>query len=430
MNGEKSIPNGWELYRYPLTGEETGLIIPKEGVSFEAMEKPREGLPQDQRDIAFVSQDRRGEVSFVEKVKSEIFDKEEHREFGESFFQALRSTSRIISYATGQPYHEMGLKSCAPLGTSAARGLLRLAHRYEKLKEREDDPRVVVTPYNLSRKLWEQAFRRAMEDDSIENNPLRQQIDTTHDMKRTVYGLHVRRSLSHDAWPKFNTVPKGTAVFYSPDGIPCTASVIVGRQEPRFRGMGYQKVHKLDWVEDIKEPELSIEQALSQMAAALISQSGQQSPENNRKPDPTLNVTIIPGLSVGGIPFPFLRKLEQKQNPDQMHAKSLDVVATEGQDQSPLDKDPNLYKRYGYDSQTIAEALTAELSRIIEGESQAPGYQVYGVYCKAPEQSLYAPYVVWGNNGCVTLSLQDINKGNGRIGFRHATRCLSESPRV
>ena len=427
MNGEKSIPNGWELYRYPLTGEETGLIIPKEGVSFEAMEKPREGLPQDQRDIAFVSQDRRGEVSFVEKVKSEIFDKEEHREFGESFFQALRSTSRIISYATGQPYHEMGLKSCAPLGTSAARGLLRLAHRYEKLKEREDDPRVVVTPYNLSRKLWEQAFRRAMEDDSIENNPLRQQIDTTHDMKRTVYGLHVRRSLSHDAWPKFNTVPKGTAVFYSPDGIPCTASVIVGRQEPRFRGMGYQKVHKLDWWADIEEPEL--EQALSQVAAGLIGRSGQQPPENNRKPDPTLTVTIIPGLSVGGIPFPSFRKSEQKQNSDQMYAKSLDVVATEGQNQSPLE-DPNLYKRYGYDSQTIAEALTAELSRIIEGESQAPGYQVYGAYCKAPEQSLYAPYVVWGNNGCVTLSLHDIKKSNRRIGFRHATRCLSESPRV
>ncbi|MBF1032191.1 MAG: hypothetical protein HXL00_00355 [Candidatus Nanosynbacter sp.] len=112
-----------------------------------------------------------------------------------------------------------------------------------------------------------------------------------------------------------------------------------------------------------------------------------------------------------------------------MHAKSLDTVATEGQNRSPLDKDPNLYKRYGYDSQTIAEALTAELSRIIEGESQPPSYQVYGAYCKAPEQSLYAPYVVWGNNGCVTLLLQDINKGNGRIGFRHATRCLSKSPR-
>ncbi len=421
MNGKESIPSGWEPYTDPVTGEETEFIIPKKGVSIEVSKQPQERL---------LSLDRRGEISFVEEAKSEIFDKKEYREFGKSFFQALRSTSRIISYATGQPYHEMGLKSCAPLGTSATRGLLRLAQRYEKLKEREDDPRVVVTPYNLSRNLWEQAFRRAMEDDSIENNPLRQQIDTTHDMKRTIYGLHVRRSLSHDAWPKFNTVPKGTAVFYSPDGIPCTASVIVGRQEPRFRGMSYQKVHKLDWVEDIKEPELSIEQALSQMAAALISQSGQQSPENNRKPDPTLNVTIIPGLSVGGIPFPFLRKLEQKQNPDQMHAKSLDVVATEGQDQSPLDKDPNLYKRYGYDSQTIAEALTAELSRIIEGESQAPGYQVYGVYCKAPEQSLYAPYVVWGNNGCVTLSLQDINKGNGRIGFRHATRCLSEPPRV
>ena len=313
---------------------------------------------------------------------------------------------------------------------SATRGLLRLAHRYEKLKEREDDPRVVVTPYNLSRKLWEQAFRRAMEDDSIENNPLRQQIDTTHDMKRTVYGLHVCRSLSHDAWPKFNTVPKDTAVFYSPDGIPCTASVIVGRQEPRFRGMGYQEVHKLDWWADIEEPELSIEQALSQVAAGLIGRSGQQPPENNRKPDPTLTVTIIPGLSVGGIPFPSFRKSEQKQNSDQMYAKSLDVVATEGQNQSPLDKDPNLYKRYGYDSQTIAEALTAELSRIIEGESQAPGYQVYGAYCKAPEQSLYAPYVVWGNNGCVTLSLHDIKKSNRRIGFRHATRCLSESPRV
>ena len=421
MNGKESIPRGWRSHTDPITGEEMGLIIPEKGVSIEVAKQSQERL---------LSLDRRGEISFVEEAKSEIFDKKEYRKFSESFFQALRSTSRIISYATGKPYHEMGLKSCAPLGTSAARGLLRLAHRYEKLKEREDDPRVVVTPYNLSRKLWEQAFRRAMEDDSIENNPLRQQIDTTHDMKRTIYGLHVRRSLSHDAWPKFNTVPKDTAVFYSPDGIPCTASVIVGRQEPRFRGMGYQKVHKLDWWADIEEPELSIEQALSQMAAALISQSGQQSPENNRKPDPTLNVTIIPGLSVGGIPFPFLRKLEQKQNPDQMHAKSLDVVATEGQDQSPLDKDPNLYKRYGYDSQTIAEALTAELSRIIEGESQAPGYQVYGAYCKTPEQSLYAPYVLWGNNGCVTLSLQDINKGNGRIGFRHATRCLSESPRV
>ena len=421
MNGKESIPRGWRSHTDPITGEETELIIPKKGVSIEVPKQSQERL---------LSLDRRGEISFVEEAKSEIFDKKEYREFGKSFFQALRSTSRIISYATGKPYHEMGLKSCAPLGTSAARGLLRLAHRYEKLKEREDDPRVVVTPYNLSRKLWEQAFRRAMEDDSIENNPLRQQIDTTHDMKRTVYGLHVRRSLSHDAWPKFNTVPKDTAVFYSPDGIPCTASVIVGRQEPRFRGMGYQKVHKLDWWADIEEPELSVEQALSQVAAALIGRSGQQSPENNRKPDPTLTVTIIPGLSVGGIPFPSFRKSEQKQNSDQMYAKSLDVVATEGQNQSPLDKDPNLYKRYGYDSQTIAEALTAELSRIIEGESQAPGYQVYGAYCKTPEQSLYAPYVVWGNNGCVTLSLQDINKGNGRIGFRHATRCLSESPRV
>ena len=420
MSGEKSIPSGWEPHTNPVTGEETEFIIPKKGVYIEVPKQSQERL---------LSLDRRGEISFVEEAKSEIFDKEEYQEFGESFLQALRSTSRIISYATGQPYHEMGLKSCAPLGTSASRGLLRLAHRYEKLKEREDDPRVVVTPYNLSRNLWEQAFRRAMEDDSIENNPLRQQIDTTHDMGRMIYGLHVRRSLSHDAWPKFNTVPKGTAVFYSPDGIPCTASVIAGRQEPRFRGMSYQKIHKLDWV-DIEEPELSVEQALSQMATTLIDRSGQQSPENNRKPDPTLTVTIIPGLSVGGIPFPSFRKSEQKQNSDQMHAKSLGVVATEGQNQSPLDKDPNLYKRYGYDSQTIAEALTAELSRIIEGESQAPGYQVYGAYCKAPEQSLYAPYVVWGNNGCVTLSLQDINKGNGRIGFRHATRCLSESPRV
>lgn len=420
MNGKESIPRGWRSHTDPITGEEMGLIIPKEGVSFEAMEKPREGLPQDQRDIAFVSQDRRGEVSFVEKVKSEIFDKEEYQEFGESFLQALRSTSRIISYATGQPYHEMGLKSCAPLGTSASRGLLRLAHRYEKLKEREDDPRVVVTPYNLSRNLWEQAFRRAMEDDSIENNPLRQQIDTTHDMGRMIYGLHVRRSLSHDAWPKFNTVPKGTAVFYSPDGIPCTASVIAGRQEPRFRGMSYQKIHKLDWV-DIEEPELSVEQALSQVATALIDQSGQQSSKGS---DVKLTMSI-PGLfSVGGIPVPSLRKSEQKQHSDHTHA-----VTAEEQDQSPLDKDPNLYKRYGHDSQTIAEALTAELSRIIEGESQPPSYQVYGVYCKAPEQSLYAPYVVCGNNGCVTLSLQGIYEGSGRIGFRHATRCLSESPR-
>lgn len=421
MNGEKSIPSGWESHIYSVTGEKTEFIIPKKGVYIEVPKQSQERL---------LSLDRRGEISFVEEAKSEIFDKEEYREFGESFLQALRSTSRIISYATGQPYHEMGLKSCAPLGMSASRGLLRLAHRYEKLKEREDDPRVVVTPYNLSRKLWEQAFRRAMEDDSIENNPLRQQIDTTHDMKRTIYGLHVRRSLSHDVWPKFNTVPKDTAVFYSPDGIPCTASVIAGRQEPRFRGMSYQKIHKLDWWADIEEPELSVEQALSQVAAALIGRSGQQPPENNRKHDPTLTVTIIPGLSVGGIPFPSFRKSEQKQNSDQMHAKSLDVVATEGQNQSPLDKDPNLYKRYGYDSQTIAEALTAELSRIIEGESQAPGYQVYGAYCKAPEQSLYAPYVLWGNNGCVTLLLQAIKEGDRRIGFRHATRCLSESPRV
>ena len=418
MNGKESIPSGWVPYTCSVTGEETGLIIPKEGVSIEVSKQPQERL---------LSLDRRGEISFVEEAKSEIFDKEEYREFGESFLQALRSTSRIISYATGQPYHEMGLKSCAPLGTSAARGLLRLAHRYEKLKEREDDPRVVVTPYNLSRKLWEQAFRRATEDDSIENNPLRQQIDTTHDMGRMIYGLHVRRSLSHDAWPKFNTVPKGTAVFYSPDGIPCTASVIAGRQEPRFRGMSYQKVHKLDWV-DIKEPELSVEQALSQVATALIGRSGQQSSKESKGRGVELSVSI-PGLfSVGGIPVPSLRKPEQ--NSDQMHAKSLDVVATEGQNQSPLDKDPNLYKRYGYDSQTIAEALTAELSRIIEGESQALSYQVYGAYCKAPEQSLYAPYVVWGNDGCVTLSLQDINKSSGRIGFRHATRCLSESPRV
>jgi hypothetical protein len=394
-----------------------GLIIPKKGVSIEVPKQSQERL---------LSLDRRGEVSFVEKAKSEIFDKEEHREFGESFFQALRSTSRIISYATGQPYHEMGLKSCAPLGTSATRGLLRLAHRYEKLKEREDNPRVVVTPYNLSRKLWEQAFRRATEDDSIENNPLRQQIDTTHDMKRTIYGLHVRRSLSHDVWPKFNTIPEGTAVFYSPDGIPCTASVIVGRQEPRFRGMSYQKVHKPDWVE-IKEPEPSVEQALSQMATALIGWNGQQSSKENDEIDPKLSVSIPGIVGIEGIPIPSLRKL--KQSSDQVHTKSLDIVATEGQDQSPLDKDPNLYKRYGYDSQTIAEALTAELSRIIEGESQPPSYQVYGTYCKAPEQSLYAPYVLWGNNGCVTLLLQGIKEGDRRIGFRHATRCLSESPR-
>jgi hypothetical protein len=411
MNGEKSIPRGWESYTNPVTDEETELIIPKKGVSIKVSKQPQERL---------LSLDRRGEISFVEEAKSEIFDKEEYREFGESFFQALRSTSRIISYATGKPYHEMGLKSCTPLGMSATRGLLRLAHRYEKLKEREYDPRVVVTPYNLSRKLWEQAFRRAMEDDSIENNPLRQQIDTTHDIERTIYGLHVRWSLSHDAWPKFNTVPKGTAVFYSPDGIPCTASVIAGRQEPRFRGMSYQKVHKLDWV-DIKGPEPSVEQALSQMATTLIDRSGQQSSEGS---DVKLTMSI-PGLfSVGGIPVPSFRKSGQKQHSDQTHA-----VTTEEQDQSPLDKDPNLYKRYGYDSQTIAEALTAELSRIIEGESQAPGYQVYGAYCKAPEQSLYAPYVVWGNNGCVTLSLHDIKKSNRRIGFRHATRCLSESPR-
>lgn len=419
MNGKESIPRGWRSHTDPITGEETEFIIPKKGVYIEVPKQSQERL---------LSLDRRGETSFVEEAKSEIFDKEEYQEFGESFFQALRSTSRIISYATGQPYHEMGLKSCAPLGMSASRGLLRLAHRYEKLKEREDDPRVVVTPYNLSRKLWEQAFRRAMEDDSIENNPLRQQIDTTHDMKRTIYGLHVRRSLSHDVWPKFNTVPKDTAVFYSPDGIPCTASVIAGRQEPRFRGMSYQKVHKLDWWADIEEPELSVEQALSQVAAALIGRSGQQSSEESKRRGVELSVSI-PGLfSVGGIPVPSLRKPEQ--NPDQMHAKSLDTVATEGQNQSPLDKDPNLYKRYGYDSQTIAEALTAELSRIIEGESQAPGYQVYGAYCKTPEQSLYAPYVLWGNNGCVTLLLQAIKEGDRRIGFRHATRCLSESPRV
>ena len=417
MSGEKSIPRGWESHAHSVTREETEFIIPKKGVSIKVSKQPHERL---------LSLDRRSEISFVEEAKSEIFDKEEYQEFGKSFFQALRSTSRIISYATGKPYHEMGLKSCAPLGTSAARGLLRLAHRYEKLKEREDDPRVVVTPYNLSRNLWEQAFRRAMEDDSIENNPLRQQIDTTHDMKRTIYGLHVRRSLSHDVWPKFNTIPEGTAVFYSPDGIPCTASVIVGRQEPRFRGMSYQKVHKLDWV-DIKEPEPSVEQALSQMATALIGWNGQQSSKENDEIDPKLSVSIPGIVGIEGIPIPSLRKL--KQSSDQVHTKSLDIVAAEGQDQSPLDKDPNLYKRYGYDSQTIAEALTAELSRIIEGESQAPGYQVYGTYCKAPEQSLYAPYVLWGNNGCVTLLLQGIKEGDRRIGFRHATRCLSESPR-
>ncbi len=413
MNGEKSIPSGWEPHTYSVTGEEMGLIIPKKGVSIEVAKQPQERL---------LSLDRRGETSFVEEAKSEIFDKEEYREFGESFFQALRSTSRIISYATGKPYHEMGLKSCAPLGTSATRGLLRLAQRYEKLKEREDDPRVVVTPYNLSRNLWEQAFRRAMEDDSIENNPLRQQIDTTHDMKRTIYGLHVRRSLSHDAWPKFNTVPKGTAVFYSPDGIPCTASVIVGRQEPRFLGMSYLKVHNLDWV-TIEEPKPSVEQVLSQVATALIDRSGQQSSEGS---DVKLTMSI-PGLfSVGGIPVPSFRKSEQKQNSDQTHA-----VTVEEQDRSPLDKDPNLYKRYGYDSQTIAEALTAELSKIIEGESQSSDNdQTYGVYCKAPEQSLYAPYIAWDDSGYVVLSLQDIHKGDEQIGFRHTTRCLSESPRV
>lgn len=416
MNGEKSIPSGWEPYTDPVTGEETEFIIPKKGVSIEVSKQPQERL---------LSLDRRGEISFVEEAKSEIFDKKEYREFGKSFFQALRSTSRIISYATGQPYHEMGLKSCAPLGMSATRGLLRLAQRYEKLKEREDDPRVVVTPYNLSRNLWEQAFRRAMEDDSIENNPLRQQIDTTHDMKRTIYGLHVRRSLSHDAWPKFNTVPEGTAVFYSPDGIPCTASVIVGRQKPRFLGMSYQKVHKLDWV-DIKGPDPSVEQALSQVATALIDQSGQQSSKEGKKPDPTVTLAIPGFVSVGGIPIRFPRKSEQKQNSDQTHA-----VTVEEQDRSPLDKDPNLYKRYGYDSQTIAEALTAELSKIIEGESQSSDNdQTYGVYCKAPEQSLYAPYIAWDDSGYVVLSLQDIHKGDEQIGFRHATRCLSESPRV
>ena len=131
MNGEKSIPSGWESHIYSVTGEKTEFIIPKKGVSIKVSKQPQERL---------LSLDRRGEVSFVEKAKSEIFDKEEYREFGESFFQALRSTSHIISYATGQPYHEMGLKSCAPLGTSATRGLLRLAQRYEKLKEREDGP--------------------------------------------------------------------------------------------------------------------------------------------------------------------------------------------------------------------------------------------------------------------------------------------------
>jgi hypothetical protein len=409
MNGEKSIPRGWRSHTDPITGEEMGLIIPEKGVSIEVSKQPQERL---------LSLDRRGEISFVEEAKSEIFDKEEYREFGESFFQALRSTSRIISYATGQPYHEMGLKSCAPLGTSATRGLLRLAHRYEKLKEREYDPRVVVAPYNFDYKLWAKAFRRATEDDGIENNPLRQQIDTTRDIERTIYGLHARWSLSHDAWPKFNTIPEDAAVFYSPDGIPCTASVIAGRQEPRFRGMSYQKVHKLDWV-DIKEPELSVEQALSQAAAALIDQSSQGS-------DVKLSMSI-PGLfSVGGIPVPSLRKSKQKQNSDQTHA-----VTTEEQDQSPLDKDPNLYKRYGHDSQTIAEALTAELSKIIEGESQSSDYdETYGAYCKAPEQSLYAPYIAWDDSGYVVLSLQDIHKGDEQIGFRHATRCLSESPRV
>ena len=44
MNGEKSIPNGWEPYTYSLTGEYTGLIVPKEGVSFEATEKLQEGV--------------------------------------------------------------------------------------------------------------------------------------------------------------------------------------------------------------------------------------------------------------------------------------------------------------------------------------------------------------------------------------------------
>ena len=96
MSGEKSIPSGWEPHIYSVTGEEMGLIIPKRGVSIKVAKQPQERL---------LSLDRRGEISFVEEAKSEIFDKEEYREFGESFFQALRSTSRIISYATGQPYH-------------------------------------------------------------------------------------------------------------------------------------------------------------------------------------------------------------------------------------------------------------------------------------------------------------------------------------
>ena len=88
MNGKESIPRGWRSHTDPITGEEMGLIIPEKGVSIEVAKQSQERL---------LSLDRRGEISFVEEAKSEIFDKKEYRKFSESFFQALRSTSRIIS---------------------------------------------------------------------------------------------------------------------------------------------------------------------------------------------------------------------------------------------------------------------------------------------------------------------------------------------
>ena len=52
MNGEKSIPSGWESHIYSVTGEKTEFIIPKKGVYIEVPKQPQERL---------LSLDRRGE---------------------------------------------------------------------------------------------------------------------------------------------------------------------------------------------------------------------------------------------------------------------------------------------------------------------------------------------------------------------------------
>ena len=55
MNGEKSIPSGWESHIYSVTGEKTEFIIPKKGVYIEVPKQSQERL---------LSLDPRGEISF------------------------------------------------------------------------------------------------------------------------------------------------------------------------------------------------------------------------------------------------------------------------------------------------------------------------------------------------------------------------------